>query len=254
MAAKKVVPLILLAIVLLGAAYYTGLAPTRGGHTAPPGTQGQPGEPTTSSPTPETGSPTPGPSGAGTQGGGGEENGNQTGGPEASGGGGALPVLAANTSLEDLSRIINETLPSNGGPSYVEVNDTVAESLEGTPAYPVLEYYEYVMDENLSAILPLFDLSIVDNRSLELLHKALFERYDLVEYNISIDEASIYMVAGYIPGAEAAQTPVYAVKYVFTGTFRDNNGNMHTVSQHLATFVEESSSGYLILQTVPLEG
>ncbi len=205
--------------------------------TINPGTQETPT--TTTSPPQESTAETPGSTGEETQSpsqvgqGGGEER-NLT----------KLPKLAVNVTLEDLERVVKGNTTSTG--EEVEQEECLDPSCS-----LVLEYYNRVMKEDMN-LTPLFDTSLLNETALLELHKALYEKYDLLNYTIT-------WLFNLQPEEEDRAVPgydtVYILPYNFTGTYRDTNGKQFTITRTLVTFVgyNATTDQFKILQTVPLE-
>ncbi len=205
--------------------------------TINPGTQETPT--TTTSPPQESTTETPGSTGEETQSpsqvgqGGGEER-NLT----------KLPKLAVNVTLEDLERVVKGNTTSTG--EEVEQEECLDPSCS-----LVLEYYNRVMKEDMN-LTPLFDTSLLNETALLELHKALYEKYDLLNYTIT-------WLFNLQPEEEDRAVPgydtVYILPYNFTGTYRDTTGKQFTITRTLVTFVgyNATTDQFKILQTVPLE-
>ncbi len=165
-----------------------------------------------------------------------------------------LPQLAVNVSLEDLDKIVEQAAGEEAGGGENSVQSGNGQPLTGSQCsldacMLVVEYYDKVKAEDLN-LTPLFDTSIVDADSLIEMHKALYEKFDMVKYTITwLGDPEEYST-----GIPEGYSLVYAVKYVINTTYKDSSGNLLRTSSKLLTFVGLTDNGTLkILQTVPLE-
>lgn len=163
-----------------------------------------------------------------------------------------LPPLATNLTLDKLEEILEE-----------KHNETVREN---TPAYTpidfcssgacqiLVDYYEKVKKEDLN-LLDLFDTTLLDNTSLIDLHKALYESFDLLSYNITwlFNSNEPPTANKCVPGFDK----VYIVPYNFTAVYKDQEGQLVNITTQLVGFIgmsytEDGKEVYKILQILPL--
>ncbi len=155
-----------------------------------------------------------------------------------------LPKLATNVTLKEIERIIVGNVTS----ATQEKEEGLCSS---APCNLVLEYYNKVKNKDLN-LTPLFDTSLLNETALIELHKALYEKYTLMNYSITWlfdqhPEESDITFPGY--------DEVYVLPYNFTGIYEDTSGSKYIVATRLVTFVgyNQTTGQMKILQTISLE-
>ncbi len=155
-----------------------------------------------------------------------------------------LPELAVNVTLEDIEKIVTGNTSETG-------RETGEEKCTAPSCSIVVEYYNKVMNEDMN-LTPLFDTSLLNETALLEIHKALYEKYDLLNYTITwLFNQNPEEKENAVPGYDQ----VYILPYNFTGTYRDTAGKQFTITRTLVTFVgyNTTTGQFKILQTVPLE-
>ncbi len=163
-----------------------------------------------------------------------------------------LPPLATNLTLDKLEEIIEEKHNETVGeeiPVYVPMDFCTSGACQ-----IIVSYYEKVKNEDLD-LLGMFDTTLLDNTSLIELHKALYEAFDLISYNItwlfnSNEPPTVNMD---FPGFAT----IYVVPYNFTAVYIDREGQSVNVTTQLVGFVgmsytEDGGEVFKILQILPL--